>query len=300
MTLQDALTRRGIRFRTSSGKVHLNCPFCISRGKPEDRKQRLAVHSKIGWGKCLHCEWSHRYAVKPLLRQLGVQGEVTGVEVQQEIQTKDVIRLPEDFQLLTKVTDDLDKQARKYVLDRGITKDQIKECQIGVSYVGRYAYRIIFPIYKEKELVGFNSRDFTGKLTPKYLMSKGIIKPLYHFDLESETVVLSEGVVKALRIAQVSKFNSASLLGHDLTETQLEQIKNSSCQHVILYPDQDLVGRRGMLNIADKLNENWSGRVSIIWPIPAPADEIPLSDLTSVLYENRLPYSGITRCKILL
>lgn len=300
MTLADALTRRGVRFRVSGGKIHLNCPFCPSRGKPDDFKMRLAVDAKIGWGRCMHCDWKHRYAVKTLLKQLGINAEITGTETQSYVEEKTVVRLPEDFQVLTKVSEDLERQARKYVLSRGITSEQIRECHIGASYSGRYGYRIVFPIYNGKELLGFNSRDFTGKKTPKYLISKGLIKPLYHFDPNASSVILSEGIIKALRIAQVTDMNSASLLGHNLTDLQLEQIQASQCQHIVLYPDPDTVGRRGMLSVADKLNENWRGRVSFIWPIPGLADEIPLVDLKHSLVENCIKYSGITRCKISL
>jgi DNA primase len=158
----------------------------------------------------------------------------------------------------------------------------------------------VFPIYRDKALLGFNTRDFTSRQTPKYLISKGLIKPLYNFDAKSETVILSEGIIKALRIAQVTNFNSAALLGHDLTDLQLEQIQASQCQHVILYPDLDMVGRRGALCIADKLSEHWNGSVSFVWPISGPADDVALPILKSDISNNRIPYSGITRCKILL
>ena len=302
MTLSDLLTRRGIRFRVSGGKIHINCPFCTSRGKPEDTKQRLAIHTKLGWTRCMHCDWSHRYGVKPLLKQLGIVAEITGVKVQEDVKHQEIIRLPEDFQLLTHVSDDLDKQARKYVLNRGITSEQIEAHQIGVSYVGRFAYRIIFPIYQEHTLVGVNGRDFTGRQKPKYLLTEHIVKPLYNFNPRSETVVFSEGVIKALRIAQVvnKHFNSVSVLGHDLTDLQLEQIQSSQCQHVIIYPDLDIVGRRGALHIADKLSELWHGKVSFVWPVPGAADDVPLPELASVLTGNIIKYSGVTRCKILL
>lgn len=300
MTFQDVLIRRGIRYRISGEKLHINCPFCILRGKPQDTKQRLCIHIKKQWSRCMHCDWKHKYAVSAILKQLGIVADNIEISVEAKQEEKaEVVTLPEDFQHLVKTTDDFDKQARRYLLGRGITKEQIRENNIGVSYVGRYAYRVVFPIYMDGVLSGINSRDFTGRLKPKYMTSRGI-KCLYNFDPNAETTIFSEGVFKALRIAQVTKHGSAALLGHDLTDVQLGQIQQSHCKHVILYPDIDRVGKLGALKIADKLCENWQGRVSFIWPVLIPADEQPLEDLRNDLQHNRIPYSGLTRPKLLL
>lgn len=295
MTFQDALRRRGLRFRLAGDKLHLNCLFCASRGKPADTKQRLCIHLKHGWAKCVHCEWKHRYGMRPILRALGVESQVTTIDSPTSDQAiPSAVELPEDFQLLTHVYDERDAIARKYILSRGITEQQIKANRIGVSYIGRYAYRIVFPVYRNHDLVGINARDFTGRRKPKYLLNKGD-KSLYHFDPEAETIILSEGVIKALRISRVTKANSASLLGHDLTDIQLEQIKQSRCKQILLYPDLDRVGKQGFIKVADKLCQQWHGRISFVWPIPGPADDIPLDVLHRVVADNRIVFDGINR-----
>jgi Toprim domain-containing protein len=300
VTLSEVLTRRGIRFRQSAGdrnKLHVNCCFCQSQGKPADTKQRLCIHSKDGWGKCVSCGWKNRYAIAPVLKQLGIVADVEGAERVHESK-QELVTLPEDFQLLTKVFDDLDRTAKQYILKRGITEEQIKENKIGVSYTGRYAYRIIFPIYVDKKLQGINARTFMDR-APKYLMSRGE-KYIYRFDPNAVTCIFSEGVIKALRIDRVTEFGSSALLGHDLTSKQLEQIQNSSCKHVILYPDPDKVGKQGVIKIADKLKENCKVKISVVWPIPGPADEIPLKDLQAVLTQNLIPFTWRNRHKIQL
>ena len=302
MTFQEVLLRRGIRFRTSSGdssKVHVCCPFCIENGKSADVQFHLCVHAREGWGRCMYCGWRHRYAVVPVLKQLGIMETVTGFEKAPDNGPQVPVEFPKDFQVLTHVYDDLDRQAKKYIRDRGVTEEQIRSCRIGVSYAGRYAYRILFPVFVGKVLKGINARDFTGIGKPKYLNSQGD-KYLFRFDPKQSTTILSEGVIKALRIAQVTEFGSAALLGHDLTEQQLAQILESRCQHVILYPDTDSVGVKGAVSIADKLCECWKGKVSIVEKVVLPADEVPLAELKQLLVNNVVPYSERTRQRMRL
>lgn len=298
MTLPQALLKRGIRLRvTSEWKVHLNCPFCVERGKPVDTKQRLCIHTRERWGKCVHCGWKSRNAAFPVLRQLGILDHVEGFDREESKGETPPPELPSDFSVLTRVYDDLDKQARDYLLKRGVTHSQIAECKIGVSYSGRFAYRILFPVWKGSELRGINARSFTDTAGPKYLLNAGE-KYLFHFDPDRATTVLSEGCFKALRIARVTEWGSAALLGHDLTDKQLEQIKSSKCERIVLYPDIDDVGRRGFLHVADKLAENWSGEVLFVWPVKLPADDAPLEDLRELL-TNPLSYSLEVRRSVL-
>jgi len=318
MNFAQALLYKGIRFKESGdGRTHLPCPFCIERGKGEDTGFRLCVHVSQGWGRCMRCDWKHRYAIGPVLAKLGMMPDDVDIEASAlPVEAPEPIILPKDFIRLTHPTDDLDNEALRYVLKRGVTKEQVRRHRIGVSYSGRYAYRIIFPLYAEGKLRGINARDFTGTLQPKYLLNKGE-KYLYNFDPSAETVILSEGVIKALRIEQVTTtWCSASLLGHNLTDTQFQQIKNSSCKHAILYPDpllcksryervmetrvSELTSRKGVLAIADKLAENWSGRVSVVHPVLHPADDASLFELKHNLHDSVMEYGPVTRTRLFL
>lgn len=299
MTLQEALLRRHVKYKvgTDRNKIQICCPFCTSRGKAPDDKFRLCLHATQFWCRCVHCEWKRKNGIATVLKELGIVEQVYGVE-EHKPEKAEPVELPSDFQILTKAYDDLDQIARRYVLERGITEEQIRKYQIGVSYTGRYSYRIVFPVYNGKELVGINSRDFTGQATPKYLTSRGD-KFLFGFDPLAHSLVLSEGCFKALRISRVTKYCSSALLGHDLTDKQLQQLQASKVERIILYPDIDEVGKRGFVKIADKLQEELKATVSIAWPVGMPADEAPLEDIRTLL-ANPLPYSWSTRQKLLL
>ena len=300
MTLADILARRGIKFRQSGDKVSINCPFCPGRGKPTDTRMRLAMHVKEGWGKCLHCNWSRRTAIVAVLRQLGINEAVSGLTRTVAAPEPDPVALPSDFMELADASDERDLMARDYILKRGVTMDQLVKYGIGVSYERPWQYRVVFPVYVDNKLRCMNGRDFTGQGKPKYLLSKGD-KWLAYFDPAAYACVLSEGVIKALRIEQVcvSRSCSAALLGHDLTDIHLGQIQRSKCRAVVLWPDADLVGRRGFIKIADRLMENWHGEVSIVWPVPGPADDVPLRSIRLALL-NVEPYTARLRHRMLL
>jgi DNA primase len=92
---------------------------------------------------------------------------------------------------------------------------------------------------------------------------------------------------------------SAALLGHDLTDIQLAQIQRSKCRSITLWPDADLVGRRGFIKIADKLSEHWHGDVHMMWPVPGPADDVPLRAIRLAL-TTVVPYTARIRHRMLL
>ncbi len=73
----------------------------------------------------------------------------------------------------------------------------------------------------------------------------------------------------------------------------------SKCERIILYPDADAVGKRGVVKIADKLSEGWKGEVLLAHPVTTPADDAPLADVKGLLLDP-LPYSWSTRQKMLL
>ena len=212
------------------------------------------------------------------------------------------IRLPDDFVRLDTSCDGRERMAWDYAISRGITPEQIDRMSIGVSWTKPWQYRVMFPVvsYEDGVLRCINARDFTGRGKPKYLLSKGD-KCLAYFDPSYKACVLSEGVIKALRIEQVcaADNDSAALLGHDLTDIQLEQLKKSECHAVILWPDTDLVGRRGFIKIADKLQEKWQGEVNVVWPVPGPADDVPLRAIHLALM-NCEPYTARLRHRMLL
>ena len=294
MTLQDILRRRGVPFRVSSGdqaKVHVCCVFCTGKGKGVDTQYRLCLHSKLGWGRCVHCEWKSSRAIVNFLKALRIAEVPTGFEAKQESAVIERAELPADFRLLSDPIDDLDRRAKDYLSKRGVSDLQMRRHRVGVSYVGRYAYRILFTAYDKGELVSVNARDFTGRKIPKYLNSRGD-KGIFAFEPSAKQVVLCEGAIKALRVRRSMPVSAGALLGSTLTDRQLAQISAGACEEIVLYPDPDAPGLAGVIKIADKLRENWGGGVKIAWPVKLPADEADPRDIRDAV-KSSVEYSRL-------
>ena len=289
MTFLDSLQHAGIAHRRSSGdpqEIAVNCPWCPSRGKPPDTRFKLGINSRTGQAHCFVCGWgSKRYGPVAYLRRMKVARAV-GFEAE-DAPDLPPLELPKDFQPLDRPMDDMDRMAHRYLVDRGVTAGQIERHGIGCSFGGRYAYRIIFPIWWENALKMLVCRTFAGG-EPRYLNSRGD-KWLDGFDPAAETVVLSEGVFKALRIATATGLGSAALLGHNITDVQLDQLRSGKCRRVILWPDPDMAGRTGVVKIAERLLDCWDGEVQVVWPVAQPADEMPLTDIAAAVNTAR-PY----------
>ena len=75
--------------------------------------------------------------------------------------------LPEGFELFFSTVEEDEKlglirsQALKYLRGRGVSTEQVERNNIGFSAVGRYAWRVIFPVYH------------TIKLSPMEAFRKG-------------------------------------------------------------------------------------------------------------------------------
>jgi len=279
----------------------------MDRGEPDvDKKYRLGINYLTKQGHCFRCDWASRdNSVNEfldrktpllLLRAGWIDKEDSGPIQVKEPPPK--IVLPEDFTLLHQVTDQYDRlawQAHVYLKDRGISKACMRAKQIGVSFCGRYSYRIIFPVYWLGRLKGIVARDFTKQALAKYLNSPGE-KYLYNLPDTATDIILSEGVFKALAIEAATGLPSAALLGHSLTEIMLKQLrytmKSFHKLSITIWPDPDSVGRKGAIEVAKQLTDNFTmAKIYLVSPVPdKQADELSAGEIRD-RYKARVPYS---------
>lgn len=298
MTLVEALQRGRVKFQTSDdpSEIRICCPFCSDRGETPDTRFRLGVNIN-GLAHCFNCGWSGRKAIGYILRRLEVAAtEIDGLGDLEPRKPQAPPELPSDFMVLDQVHDGYDRMARRYLLNRGVLPEQIQTKRIGVSYVGRYAYRIVFPVWDGKKLRALVTRDFTGRREPRYLNSTGD-KYLYNFSTSKAKVVLVEGIFKALRLEQVAEgYRCMALLGHDITAPQVEQLirirEARGAVSVLLWPDPDRVGRKGMVKVADVLSE-FGFPVEVMLGLKLPADEQAVPSLRMELEQGRRVRWGV-------
>lgn len=291
MTFTDTLQQRSIKFRHAfeRGELWLCCLFCVERGEPTpDTKFKLGLNYITKEGHCFRCDWSSRDAVNDYLAKLGTSAAFLDEQV--VIVKPPPPKLPEDFQLLHSVSkdDEIVYEAYRYLTNRGIQRRTMADKQLGVSLTGRYAYRILFPVWWRRKLKGIVARDFTKTAKIKYLNSPGE-KYLYNLPSKCQSVILSEGVFKALAIEKATDEVSAALLGHSITSNMIKQLKYANCKEITIWPDPDAVGIEGALTVAQQLKD--IAKVYFISPVPIKqADELSSEEILH-RYKARVPYS---------
>lgn len=300
----EALNELRVPFRRGASESEFNicCPFCIDRGETADTRFRLGVNVKTLYGNCFNCQWRSREAPKWILWKLGSHDPLSPTVAVKEEGPKKKVVLPEDFEPLWKIKpyDRPAYYAKRYLLKRGFTVEDMKEYGFGVSLVGTYGYRIIMPVRWRTKLKGLVCRDFTGRALAKYLNNKGdkYLWNLPAFIKYRDLLVLSEGIFKAIAIRKALGVHSAALLGRSITPQQLKQLKFAKAKRILVWPDPDRPGIKGLVSVADTLiGEGYE--VSTLWPPPKKqADEYKSETLKKLVARRQKKYDWGLQTKI--
>lgn len=292
MTLKEVIARRGIPFKESAGKrvqLSICCPFCVTRGESADTRFRLGINTRENWAFCFNCDWGARVAAaQKILKQLALPVPERMSTGALEDARKKETGLPEGFMLLTGAPDDMPGDPMGYLMQRGLTRKQIKRAYVGVTYKGRFSYRVLFPVIWRGDYYGVVGRAFTKGHEPKYLNSYGEKCAFNVPDVATE-IILSEGVFKALRLARATSLPSAALLGHKLTDEMISQLKKTGVRKAYVWPDKDQAGTRGALDAA-RIMVALGWRVMLpLHPVPY-ADNVPIEELQTE-FKSFAPYS---------
>lgn len=305
MIFEEILTAHGIKYIPGSGKneIRICCLFCTERNETEDVRFRLGLNTFTKQGHCFNCSWNSKSnAINLILRKLRLKDDVE-VKEEDNDDEDEVVALPIGLEYLDPSKNDkhfYHVKALKYLKDRQVPDWQITAKKMGVTIGDKYAYRIIFPIVYNKELVGIVGRDFTGTNKLKYLNSVGK-KYLYNYPPSRkgvEEIVLSEGIFKCLKIERVAKIPSAALLGHTLTDTHIKQLeKLKYLEAITVWPDTDRVGIKSVITICDKLKD-LNYEVYTILPVPdQQADELSDKEVKHLLH-TKVKYSNLVAAKL--
>ena len=297
MSLITELRRKRIPFGISasnSAEITLCCPFCVQRGHTADTEFKLGVNVKNGKGHCFRCDWksqrSHWYLARALdLGELNFGDFVH--EEEKQVEQKE-LKLPPDFTRLwyrgKRPKGFLYEMAFNYLIERRVSLAQIEKHKIGVSFVGEFAYRIIFPVYQKGELIGIVARDFTDNQKAKYKNSVG---KKYLYNLKSRhkrrfSAILCEGIFDCLALERTfPQYDVIALLGHSLSE---DQISDLTWYHkLVFWCDPDRVGIKAFLSLAEQFVVLGS-KVFVITPHPSKdAGSMTTKELVT-RFENKL------------
>lgn len=265
--LQEILDRSGIRYRytTSRWETVLDCPFCQERGLTEDAKEHLGLNIRNGLAHCFRCDWRSRgvlttaralakvFRIPFRLEYRTMQEEEVEEEKKEESDIVVPVGLPKEYEQFTEtVGDPVERRVRSYLKSRQVSMMQVERHKIGFAAVGKYAWRVLFPVFGgDGKVHGCVARAVDNRQQPKYLNTPGI-KLLWNGHRQAKVAVVVEGVLDALRVETAllrrRDWVAVARLGSTITSAQLAQLR--AYERVICLPDRDAPGLKGTISLA--------------------------------------------------
>jgi DNA primase len=226
----------------ANGEYYWHCPFC------GHSKKKLAVNvNRYAW-HCWVCNVSGRKLIS-LFRKLDCSKEQ--IRELRELLNEDIswsreetvqtaLSLPPEYQPLWNPSTAIGyKHALTYLMDRGISQEDIVSYQLGYCSEGIYANRIIVPSFDDVGKLNY----FVGRLfyeNDQILKYKNppVSKNVIGFDFYinwKEPIILCEGVFDAMSI----KRNAIPLLGKTIPSKLLEKIVINKVEKIYVMLDND-------------------------------------------------------------
>ena len=261
------------------GQASFDCIACAADKMLQggDGKGKLEVNYKKGVFKCWVCSHKNnmhgpieklikRYGTKLNLRDYNLLKPDSNYESSSYVEKQIQVALPKEFIPLTKNHSYEPKFyfANKYISERGITDDLIKEFNIGYAHEGKFKNRVIIPSYDEYGDVNFFiARSFSNWTKPKYLNPEAekqyIIFNYNKINFDS-TIYLVEGVFD-----HIVTPNSIPLLGKILSHKLKHILIEKSKADIVILLDDDAY--EDAISIYKELDfGDLSGRIKICKP----------------------------------
>jgi len=155
------------------------------------------------------------------------------------------------------------EKAINYLKDRKITKADILKFNIMLTEDIKYFGRIIFPFYKNGELIFFTARDFFNTSYLPYLTPKGISKGILPFIQGNDTLTITEGIIDTIKIYNAFKHTVLPLLGKELINEQFQELIKYSFNKVYICLDPD-VKLKELYNLQKKLSKYFITEVILL------------------------------------
>lgn len=281
MNYFDVLADYGLDPQETSGgrELAMPCPLC------DDPKRRFYVNARTGMWICFRCE--ERGGSYRLLREVLELDHFMAMRLREEIEgsrqgpkplqlqtvkRSDVeqgLHMPQEIHLLTDPAHAGQEMFWRYLDYRGVTPKQIEQYRMGFALRGRYAYRVIVPVYSSGVMQTFVARTVIG--APLKVLNADDAHPsraLFNIEnVRGPTVWLVEGVFDALRFS-----NAVASLGTNLSAQQRDLLRSKGIKKVLVLWDGDEPGRHGASHIADQLlAARFEVRVALLPPGDDPA-----------------------------
>lgn len=228
---------------STKGNHAFHCPFC------KHHKPKLEVDPKTGFYHCWTCEpaTKGRNLVSLLKKLQASQAQIAEMRSyfpdgkgMADDKVYETVNLPKEFVSLEQNSTKLIyRQAKSYLLRRGISETDILKYNIGYCEKGKYANSIIIPSYdKNGRLNYFISRSFEKDPARKYNAPSCNKNELIGFEYYINwkvPIVLCEGAFDAIAL----KRNAIPLFGKTIPKALMMKLVETDVKTVYLALDND-------------------------------------------------------------
>jgi len=253
MELTEFLDDHGIEYwdhgkNISPGWINIQCIFC------DDHSNHLGIRLsdlRVSCWRCgghkinklimgiAECDYQKSKVIYTSLRSSLGAGYLSPLySTASSSELSKMVSLPQEC------TKKFPKDHIAYLKNRGFNpREIIKKYKLqAVHTIGRYKFRIIIPIYMNKKLVSFTSRDITDEQALRYKgasQSECILNPkevIYNYDTLSEgsDAILVEGPIDVWKLGD----GTISILGITHTRRQIIAIKKKKIRNMFILFDR--------------------------------------------------------------
>lgn len=270
MNLKDFFEEYGVEYWTSGknvakGCINITCMFC------GDTSNHLGIRKSDFRSKCWRCG-RHYFGnivknivgctlkeAKKIIKTLEAIGPVED-ESSENKNTKSPFNILQRAQLPPEATKEFPSIHLRYLKDRGFNPRKIiRKYNLYACYNhGNFKFRIIIPIYRNKILVAYTSRDVTDEQDLRYKEAKVVdcvLDPaqlIYNFDSIKpyKDAFCVEGPTDVWRMGD----GSFCFLGVIITPKRILELAEKKIDNLYLLYDNDKVGRRESKKVANILS----------------------------------------------
>ena len=187
---------------TQPGWININCPFCID---DDGNHGGFNIQSKKLYYNCWKCGWISVYDIFEKLKIPTLL--IKGYRPIKPIRKNQILSSPLTIEVPGNSIPE--KSHIKYLKKRHFNIDYIiQKYDIRfTTYLGKYIWRIIFPIYFNGKIVSYQGRDISDQQLLRYKACEMKNEIIHHKDIlynidncRSNKILLVEGIFDVLRI----------------------------------------------------------------------------------------------------
>ena len=233
-----------------------HCPFCNHRKPKLEINMATNDEGKNFW-ECWVCK-TRGQSIYSLVKQLKLP-KLEGQEVLKYVKkgkkynykNEEAVELPKEFQPLTTATQSsiIANKIKKYLHERGFTKNDFIKYNVGYTTTGDYGGRIIIPSYSSSNRLNyFIGRTYENSYF-KYKNPQSTKDIIFFENLINwnQPIILCEGVFDAIAIRR----NAIPILGKSLSPSLIKKIITSNVKDIYIALDKD--AQKDALEISEKL-----------------------------------------------